>query len=176
MRATPPALAVPPIARARALGALVPRGEHAVAFASRDADSLLAGFTLEGLSAGERVLLLSGVEGPKGLAARLRCMGVGPPRGHPSALRVVAPPGPCSRGFLAEMAGAAEGEGFEGLRAAHVCAPGRAPGALGLEASLPQRFRNALTLLCLYTPGNLAGVAPEEAWAAARHHARVLCL
>ena len=46
-----------PVARARALGALVRPGEHAIAFAGRGVDSLLAGFAQEALDAGERVLV-----------------------------------------------------------------------------------------------------------------------
>lgn len=176
MRGRAPSLAVPPAARARALGALVPVGSHAVAYASADPDGVLAGFVLEGLQAGERVIVLS--DSPRSAMGRLRAQGVGAPSARPGALRVqdlrrLAVPFP---EFAGRQAAEAVHAGFEGARVARLCARPEVEEALGSEARLPARFNVPLTVLCLYTEAALRGVSHQAAWAAARHHARIVLL
>lgn len=168
--------AVPASARARALGALVQPGEHAAAFAAMEGDGVLQGFVLEGLARGERVLLATGGS-PRAGRLRLRAAGIGPPAARPGALHVEAcsDPRACALGRLARELDRAQEEGYEGLRVAHVAPPGAAKDHAA-HCALPRRLRRELTVLCLFDPGNLRGVAPEDAWGLARRHARVLCV
>ncbi|MCA1812919.1 MAG: MEDS domain-containing protein [Halobacteriales archaeon] len=171
-------LQVPPVARARALGALVPRGEHAVAFAADQADALLAGFVLEGLQSDERVLVLSGQASPRAVLAKLRAAGAAPTRAHPAALRVlrtdeIGLPWPV---FLEREAEQAQREGAESLRAVHLCGHSELPRAASLDLALPRRFRGPpRTLLCMYTPRNLR-IDHHDAIELAQSHARILCV
>jgi len=172
----PVSLHVPPGARARALGALVPRGEHAIAYATEQADALLAGFVLEGLAADERVLLLTGHDAPRTLLAKLRAHGVGPTRAGAGALRCLAPdelhePWPA---FFQREAERAQRDGFEALRAARLCAHHELRRVAREESTFPPRFRGApRTLLCVYTPRNLR-LEHGDALRLARGHARIL--
>lgn len=177
MRGPGPAVQVPPAARARALGALVPPGSHAVVYAaSPKADGLLAGFCLEGLRAGERVVVLT--EHPRSVAARLRAQGVGPTGAKPGALRIVDAVqvgGPLAD-FAGRQAVEAVRSGHEGARVANLVSCARVGRALRDDALIPRRFPVPLTLLCLYGEESLKGVPPGDAWAAARHHARIVVL
>jgi hypothetical protein len=173
-----PAIQLPPVARARALGALVPRGDHAVAFSMNIVDSLLAGYAMEGLASGERVLVLSGTCSPRSMQARLRGEGIAPPAERPAAFQVMSPgavrvPMP---EFLEESAEFAGQDGYEGLRVAHACAPTRLEPARRQELRMPRRFRKPLTLLCVYTRQNLVGTDPAQVAQLAQPHARILCL
>lgn len=160
------------------MGALVPPQHHAVAYASADAESVVAGFVLEGLGADERVVVLTGDSTPRAVAARLRAQGVAPPPRKPSALRIVdASPGLTPLGpLLSGLAAEAKRDGYDGVRVLHAPKRERAADALRHEALLPLRFPFPATLLCLYTASNLEGVPQDAAWGAARHHARLLCL
>jgi hypothetical protein len=169
--------AVPAAARARALGALVHQGEHALAYADGPVDSLLQGYALEGLEAGERVLVLAGQPGPRSLAARLRANGVAAPRAHPDALRVESAPSPGQlRAHLLLESRRAVTEGYDGLRVAHIRAPTSLGACLGAERALPRRFAGPVTLLCVYGRAALRNAMPEAAWALSKPHARILCL
>lgn len=178
MRGTHPTVNVPPVARARALGALVPPGTHAVAYATAQAegDSLLAGHVLEGLRAGERVLVLA--EGTRSVAARLRAQGVGPGSARPGAFRLLDPTrigGPLAE-FAGRQAAEAVSAGYEGARVVQVASPARARQCLREEAQLPARFSVPLTVLCIYHEAALRGVDHATAWAAAKHHGRIVLL
>lgn len=178
MRTTRPTVAVPPVARARALGALVPRGQHAIAYATDQADGVLAGFALEGLEAGERVLVLAGSATPRALGARLRAQGVAAPASRPAALRIVDPrrvAQPLAL-YAAQQAELAAKEGCDGLRIAHLPAEGQVLNALRAERSLPRRFDAPLTMLCIYSDANAARVDHAAAWGASHAHERILVL
>jgi hypothetical protein len=101
---------------------------------------------------------------------------VGPSRGEPGALRVLARDGLglSLPQFLLRETARAEREGAEGLRVVHL--PGRACAreALADEPALPRRFAGRLTMLCVYTAEALARVPHPEAWCAAAAHARIL--
>jgi hypothetical protein len=173
--ATPPPLAVPPLARARALGALIAPRDHAIAYAAQEGEGLLAGFALEGMEAGERVLILTGCSSPRAVAARLRTHGVGLHGDRPEALRIVdAARLPSLREALDAAWDEAEDDGFSGLRAAHQCSAGRLALTRGEEQALPRRFRDDITLLCVYGRDNLGRMDAERAWALARAHGRIL--
>jgi hypothetical protein len=173
-----PNVPVPPMARARALGALLPPGSHAVAYATAQAESLLTGFVLEGLEAGERSLVLAGAASPRSLSARLRAQGVAPPKGQPSALRVL-PEGavqPNLEVWIRDQSIAALREGYDGVRFARLCSAARAKECLREEAALPRRFALPVTMLCVYTEANLGRIPAQDAWAAAKAHGRILLL
>jgi hypothetical protein len=176
MRHALPALS--PIVRARTLGALVLPGEHAVAYTGRGFDNLLAGFAEEGLNAGERVLILPGNTSTRAAAARLRAQGVAAPPGRPTALRIWDPSDVEAflPEFLSEAAAQTLREGYEGLRVAHACTASGLRGAMRHEARWPRRFDDGLTLLCVYPARAARSLSPEQAWALAQFHERILCL
>lgn len=172
-----PAMQVPPAARARALGALVPPGTHAVAYAtSPQADGLLAGFCLEGLRAGERVVVLT--EHQRSVASRLRAQGVGPTSAKPGAVRLVdaVQVGVPLADFAGRQVAEAVRAGYEGARVANLVTCARVGLAMRNDALLPRRFPVPLTVLCLYGEESLKGVPHADAWAVARHHARIVVL
>jgi hypothetical protein len=156
---------------------MVERGEHAVAFATDERDSVLLGFALEGLQSSDRVVIATCAASPRAIDARLRAAGVGASMHHPGELRVVrCAGGPrCVLRNLAWLTHAARIDGYEGLHLAHLCAPESLPGLQADEDALPRRIARNATVLCVYDRDALERVGPD-AWSLARWHARILCV